>query len=699
MRRSIVISLLPTAVLFVAAAASAQTNFPDALENNPLKDKLPDQMPKNPMAAVHVFSMDGSIKDSVTGVEASVIKGIATQDGYVGDAMHFDGKNSYAEVPIDITPSVLGNMTFVAFVRSDALPEDIDSQSTVDSSGYIFTDTASYVILGNQNKDTAFYYASSAGALVSDYTQHQVKRGQWQMVAMSRKIEDRTTSEGDVAQHTVLQLYVDGRVTESVAIFDSGSLGPKMTLGDISDGSLYTFRGGLDQIAIYNRALDKEELDELRGMFIGARPLMPVAADAGENEEQGQSTSDPTSRVTRDPIRLPSDVDVQKPTPAAEDLARITGTEDGQDLLKSADWRIVGMVPNSADKPEIYPGDDVTVKIRIRKNDPANKIPEVRFVTRAGRGAPLKSQKLIVNTTDALPAVTRELPITITAPRNIEFEAIGKQVMWRPTVWLNAKDGKPLQDAIRDNHRFELALAVMRPVTSEECEQQRDSADGTRTSSQCLGRSSNSPKAPNPPGESQRYPKVDVSTLRDSAMSARVSRYGNFRERHNFSERGSVLGLVKVGERGDRPCRLAIDDASPDAFEAGQVSNHCRKESANGNKEVRIPLGWGIVALTVCRASEDNHRIKGVRVVAQRIRDDGTLSDESVTKDFERPNCGSTGWQGVSQCENGHVGAGIVSEWDTGAGFGFGRGAFSTTNYLTNLGLICAKPLPFSSGE
>jgi len=62
-----------------------------------------------------------------------------------------------------------------------------------------------------------------------------------------------------------LNLYINGRIKESVTEYKSVAVEPKIFFGAYSAGSSSKFRGSIDQVAFYDRALSKDELDEMRG--------------------------------------------------------------------------------------------------------------------------------------------------------------------------------------------------------------------------------------------------------------------------------------------------------------------------------------------------------------------------------------------------------------------------------------------------
>jgi hypothetical protein len=853
---------LVAAMMMIAAmpVALTQVNVP-----NPIADRIPDGV-QSPMAPIHVFQMDGSVKDDVDDIAASSAENVTSVDGYVGGAMHFDG-TSYAEVPIGIGTDDLPNMTFVAMVKSDALPRDPEALAAVAASGYLYSDSSSFIVLSNQNKSSAYFYTQSGGALVSQSTLHAAPQGVWHMVAMTRKIEDRTTDDGEKLPHTILNLYVDGRMSESVNVFKPKAVPPTFFFGSTSAGNYSKLRGAIDQVGIYARALSKDELDTMRGQLRQAArgsspPFAPTIAgrqgspnrippdvtpagglpqqppnsidpreaqfpgdqfdsdqvnfpgdmfsedgtgdeesfpgdmfdgdDEGDGEEEfpgdqldpvsndprlaqsrlgerdpldtsalsserlGQWTSgslsaeDERDRAALDAISAqkgprvspPPSVDPNSqgadgfvapdlisdnragvqaragidavsianpgapnvPNDRVSDLATITDTEEGQDRLKAADWRLVGVVKRS--KTELYPGDEITMTIRVKKDDPANKIPDVVLnVNPHVRGMANAVLPFRVMTNDNKPTATMDIPVTMNVPENLEFPDGANTVNWRLVARLTAKNGYDLVDSVPDNHLKEIFLRIKSPRETEgECVDVVENDDGTRTVGQCQHGENHVPSGGSgmyPPGYPNAYdnsspdnsdfvagsefPRVDMSTRTVTELSG----FGFHNKILQFESRGTVLGYIKTSEKGDVPCRIAIDDAWDRGGDPGQASDHCNGSSGD-NKYFRIRKNWGITSLSTCGAtSKDSSRVKGISVGIRPILSDGSLGEGLDNSGFTRTNCNNNHWRPRVHCPIGYVATGISFD-GSNSSLAVNRGS------VDSIGLICGKPLPYS---
>jgi hypothetical protein len=533
--------------------------------------------------------LDGDIVDVVSGAKPTVLEGTGRVEGKIGGAIQFDAK-SYVQLPIDISPQAVPELTITMWVRPDPLPDD--PELAFNSLGYLLSDGDGLIMITNQQKPIPYFEAYSTGTAVHG-SNNPGMRGGWQLLAITRTIEDRTTDDGEMLPHTVLTLYSNGRVSEAARIHKDISILPYISLGRKSKGHSYVYRGAIDDIRVYARAMTPDEIrasampssdvpiagtragDMLEGTGPPPMPYggpMDIGIDAtsltpGADEADGASASDivpgsdsssmdePPERFGQPPsaetlaerfadsgsqqdaindiaidnstlggnvsgpsidagaidqgteFEAPpivtderadatpvagagaigaSDPAFEAPVQGADDAQDLVASAEGQDLLQSADWRIEGMVPNSADKAPLYPGDEVTVKIRISKDDPANKIPSVRLVADAGPGVPNPTYDLTINTAAAKPTDEREVPITLPVPANLEFADGATQTYWRPRIWLNAADGLPLIDSTSDNHTRDLLIPVENPEVSAECGERIQNSDGTYTTTQCL---------------------------------------------------------------------------------------------------------------------------------------------------------------------------------------------------------------------
>lgn len=828
--------LRSTCVCLLAVTASfpaiAQLQLPDSLQGNPLDGKMIDETSTATewMQPIHFLSFDGSIVDEITGVAGTPSGGVTHTKGYLGNAIFLDG-SGLVELPIDVSPSAIPELTIVAMVKPAPLPDDPEENPP--NIGYIVSDSDGLLILSNQTKPEPRFEAYSTGAAISSSVHTGVRDG-WQMVAITRTVELRTTDEGEKKPHTIIKLFTNGRISEAAGIRKEPAIGPKIVLGMKAPDHPYRFRGSIDHLSIYQRALSADELNDLmtrmrQARTSGRRDLMVAGANAGTagagpegrltpagtvqqlpdgtfdadeqqfpgdmfdgdervfpgdmfegDEEQfpgdmferdrrqqvvaesfeGEAIQLPSDKFNADEQQFPDDMfegdenlfpgdmfeegdeeqfpgdmfedgddassqdssatqegprsaattslavadgvhestavldqrtdadpragttvagssspSFQAPVDTADETQELIGSEEGQVMLQTADWRIEGMVPNSQDKSPLFPGDEVTVKIRIAKDDPANKIPSVRLVTNVGPGVPSPSYDLMINTVQAKPTDERDVPITLPIPETLRFEEGATQLVWRPKVWLNAPDGLPLRDAIAGNHNRELAIIVTKGLqTVEDCGDVVANPDGSRTAGSCLKKSP-SPPAPNFPDDVEVNLRVDLSNTHETELSG----YGELGIADALIlASGYPLGFIKTSEQADRPCRISIDDSFQLAGDGGLKADRC-KGSEGDHREFRTKGRSGITALRVCHSRFNADRVKSIEVLVHSILPDGSLGIERrAVQTQPAGHCGNR-WREWVSCPAGQIAGGITASFVRRSG----------SDELRGVGLIC----------
>ncbi len=770
-------SLLITIVF--AATAAAQVELPAALQGDPLEDKRVGGEPDYPFGPIHFFSMDGSIVDEVTGVRATSMEGVTHTNGYIDGAIQFNG-DAIVQLPINLDIAATPDLTIIAMVEPEPLPDDPELVDEFYNTGYVFSDGEGLVWLSNHNKDIPYFAALSNKAVISN-SDHPGMRGGWQMVALTRKIEDRTTEDGAVEPHVVLSLFTNGRTSEAVKIYKEKTVTPQLLLGSISSGSSSKFRGAIDHLMIYNRALPEDELQQIMGglrrassgqhggeifarsdassdlvdgdgsgdlsyedvgreqqfpgdmfdpdeqqfpgdmfdgdeqqfpgdmfegdeeqfpgdMFEGSESSASSAQDSGDSPGPGSggAITDAEREAFEDPARSPQqqfidqmeeearrdaaagtaiddsplrDADAsvfEPPLTTADETEELIDSKDGQAMLKTADWRIEGMVPNSADKKGLYPGDEVTVKIRISKDDPANKIPNVKLVTNVGPGTPSPSYDLTINTAEGKPTDEREIPITLPVPTNLKFAEGTTQMYWRPRVWLNAEDGRPLRDSIQGNHSKELAIVVYNNTADEQCDQAEQSADGARVARGCLTQDDVASKI-----------YIDHSVLVSTNLPFAAGHENDAKQLLIIDGNLAPLRSIYIAETNDKPCQIRIELLD----KTTKDTDHCH----DSGRFPDILWSWAlgdkvITGLMVCRNAANN-RLKGFKLETRAVMEDGSLSSgNNFLGEKAHPNCFK--WTAWSTCPAGSAAAGVEVRWSSGT-------RFAQRDFIHSIDLMC----------
>jgi hypothetical protein len=225
--------------------------------------------------------------DSVANNDGAVIGGGTWVTGLVGAALRFDGINDYIEVPDD--PSLRGMAELT--VEAWAYPETLDplwQGIVVKRDNYTGVGDFSYGIFARRGWDhlpqhPAFelYDESSASAVVRCYETHLVVN-QWYHFA--------AVYSGDTAE-----LYINGVSCNEVPFVGAtvNNSPHRFLIGTFAYGSSegYHFKGLIDEVAIYRRALSPEEVQQHHqdGLEGKGYELAPTLSCAGFDPPMGSS--------------------------------------------------------------------------------------------------------------------------------------------------------------------------------------------------------------------------------------------------------------------------------------------------------------------------------------------------------------------------------------------------------------------------
>lgn len=659
------------------------------------------------------FPFDGNANPAVGNFDPLSVTGTRPTEGRIGQALEFDGQ-SVIELPIDLSLESFPEQTVSAWVKADKLDQLTEEQlKAVSHSAYPLSNSYNGLLHVAGVKEDAYFRGASASAITGSSGKHRALADIWTHVAIVSKLVDGVDAKGEPEKQVQLEIHSGPYITTKVQRYREGFTYPVLTVGAWDATPSYGFHGALDDLRIYARALSAGEISALAAGGVTAFPGdqldgNPQAFPGGQLDgisAQVPGTvvpiSNPTSSRAADnrgaatPTAVLPTNDTFTPTNAnADEFQDRVDDPEFQDGLKAVDWNLKGMVPlTQEEKANIYPGSIVTVKLRVDKDDPANHIPDVKLVLK-GAQSQAESVALRVMTSEQVPTARRDIPMTISIPTDFVFEQEGQIGTYYADTWLLTANGMPLQDTVTDNNSRRLSVPVQHAPEVEDCGEATTNDDGTITRGNCLGIFGSSPEAPRVPGPLSQYLKVDLSTRTETRLSGSDSNYTDVMQ---FEVKNSALGLIKLGERSNKPCRLVIDDAWLDDYESGQAINKC-EGNAHDYEEIRIPGQEvrGIVALKVCHtnpvfsAFQPEPRVKGFGIESLPINPDGTLGTAVRSMEVEQTNCSV--WKDYVRCPEGQIGAGILARFNSGH-------TAAARDFVTALGLVCANVLPAPSEQ
>ncbi len=226
------------------------------------------------------YPLDGNTADVTgNGMDAIEVNAVNPVEGKLGQGYHFNGKDSFMRMPLNISPEVYPQITVTAWIK----PEDLKS--------------ARYVVTGGDHSNISLFVShgavSAGGTVAVGDRRHTIYENRWVFVALSY---DHTTNTA--------VLLSDASITAADATIPEQHR-PSVLLGAKAPGNS-VFAGTIDEVRFYNRVLTTTELAGLR-RSTGA-PTRSAASQPGVPDYGDTPTQGPGSQIaTTDPLRLPGD--------------------------------------------------------------------------------------------------------------------------------------------------------------------------------------------------------------------------------------------------------------------------------------------------------------------------------------------------------------------------------------------------------
>jgi len=194
-------------------------------------------------------------------------------NGKFGGAVKLDG-DTFVALPVDINPDLHPSITISLWVKTDPRPTDPEVEKGVPNSVFIVSES---IAVHNLRSDNPYFYGRSLKSNVTG-PKHTARRGLWQHVALVRSIEDRPDADGNVVPHVVSQFHSGGRMSEYVTTFTTQSMATDLYVGtEAPSYKQRRFRGAVDELRIYNRALSQDEVKSLaNAKAAGIGPSLPT---------------------------------------------------------------------------------------------------------------------------------------------------------------------------------------------------------------------------------------------------------------------------------------------------------------------------------------------------------------------------------------------------------------------------------------
>ena len=223
------------------------------------------------------YKMDELVNDTVlvdnsgTGNNGALRNGVALSEGLVGNGLKFDGVDDYVQLSASPSFDINGNAVSVsAWVKLDYLPADMPY-----GFGPIFdSDTDEYNLYEDKTNNelrfkvtTSSYTAERPGISGAD-----LKKGEWLHIV-------------GVYNGSQAQIYLNGFLKDSHNLSGNVKSGQVAMLGKSTvNGSPTYFKGSMDNIHVFNRALSAAEIEDMYKSFktvgVDPRPTDVVVTSA-----------------------------------------------------------------------------------------------------------------------------------------------------------------------------------------------------------------------------------------------------------------------------------------------------------------------------------------------------------------------------------------------------------------------------------
>jgi len=255
-----------------------------------------------PAGLVSLWSGEGDCNDWAGGNTGTLCGNATFADGKIGQAFSFDGVNSYVKIPQSPNLNFTDQITIAFWMKATADNPMTTVQGLVTSDFYVVEISSGYG--GTMGVNFALSTTgnppipSSGIASIANYNHISqangggapVTSGQWHHIAATY-------------DSTKLQLYVDGRPWGN-PMRETGTIRPMLAGSFVAIGSEdgrttapecvgnRYFKGLIDEVAIFNRALSAEEIQALCTEQNNGEPWQP-------------SSSRPRGRNLSDSIQIP----------------------------------------------------------------------------------------------------------------------------------------------------------------------------------------------------------------------------------------------------------------------------------------------------------------------------------------------------------------------------------------------------------
>ncbi len=206
--------------------------------------------------------------------------------GRIGGALEFDGTDDFVSIPNESSFDITGSVTVSAWIRVESFTK---TWQAIVTKG----DRAWRLHRANDTKSVGFACSDLSRGQVGDlYGKRVVADGRWHHVA-------------GVLDGTKTSIFVDGTLDASAKSSPSISVSDfPVLIGENAQAKGRLFRGLIDDVRIYDRALS---VDELRALAKGGGAAAPPPSKAvARKPATARATRPPSKKVAPEPVTSPA---------------------------------------------------------------------------------------------------------------------------------------------------------------------------------------------------------------------------------------------------------------------------------------------------------------------------------------------------------------------------------------------------------
>ena len=238
------------------------------------------------------YTFSGNANDGTSNENNGTVIGAAlTTDrfGEANSAYYFDGDQDYIHVPLSSSLKVDGDVTMSMWMYH----EDGDRYTSriITTPGYVYG-----IWTDDRDNGTRHYLVANGSGWGDGIGNGNWDNGEWKMVTVVASSETSTSNDSTTTTSRKYEMYIDGELITTSSPNDynykfSNNSDQRLFIGSEVGGENNFFKGKLDDIRIYNKALSAQDISKLYAnssvQNVNATISIPKGSTSGTVEIKG----------------------------------------------------------------------------------------------------------------------------------------------------------------------------------------------------------------------------------------------------------------------------------------------------------------------------------------------------------------------------------------------------------------------------